>query len=156
MTSLAPNPGPTNAAAVAVISVRWAGSQDDLNPNNEYVELTIDPRFYPLPTYKLEGLTLRNNKNEKFTFPIGSSLQSGQTLKVYSGLGKDPATELYWGRNSGAWDNSGDCVHLIRPNGVVTYALSYGAVSCATFGSNSVTSAAISHEVILEEGLAPR
>lgn len=113
-----------------MIKFRWAGVDDDLDPNNEFIELTIDPRFYPLPTYKLEGCTLRNNKNEYFRFPTGYEIHAGQTVRVYTGSGINSANELYWGRTTGAWSNNGDCAHLIRPTGNVIYALRYGHVNC--------------------------
>lgn len=135
--SLAPNPGPTNSAAVAITYVRWAAPNEDSDPNSEYVELTIDPRFYPSPTYNLGGSTLRNNKNESFTFPAGFLLQSGKTVRVYSGQGINSESELYWGRSTGAWSNNGDCVHLIRPTGGVTYAVYYGHSSCIALSVKS-------------------
>jgi hypothetical protein len=141
--SLAPNPSPGNSAAVAITKVRWAGINDNQDPNNEYVELTIDPRFYPDPTYPLGGCTLRNNLNERFTFPAGYRLPTGQTIRVYSGSGVDTATEFYWGRTSGAWNNNGDCLHLIRPTGNVTYAIMYGHASCTTLSSTTAADVSV-------------
>jgi hypothetical protein len=135
--NLPPNPGENNSAAVAITTLRWAGPLDDLDPNNEFIEITIDPRFYPSATYPIAGATLRNNKDEKFTFPAGSQLQSGQPVRIYSGSGVNSATEYYWGRTTGAWDNSGDCARIIRASGVTTYAFSYGTATCTVSGAST-------------------
>jgi murein DD-endopeptidase MepM/ murein hydrolase activator NlpD len=133
---LAPNPSAGNNAAVAIIHMQWAGMRDDVNPNNEFIEIEIDPRFYPSATYNLAGCTLRNNLNEKFTFPSGFLIKTGEKVRIYSGAGVNSANVLYWGRTSGAWSNKGDCAHLMRPTGVVMYALHYGGSSCASLPLN--------------------
>ena len=123
--SLPPNPV-AGTAPVAITFVRWMGYKDDQNPNNEIVELTLDPRYSPGPLYDLTGFRLQNNAGVSFLFPDGFVINEGQPVWIYSGSGQNTATALYWGRSTGAWHNMGDCVHLVRPDGYDMYRLTFG------------------------------
>jgi murein DD-endopeptidase MepM/ murein hydrolase activator NlpD len=122
----APN---TGTAPVEITFVRWLAARDDLNPNNEFVELTLNPRNAPSGTYDLSGHTLRNNQGDTFTFPGGFRMQQGTTVRVYVGSGRDSPTELYWGRNSGVFDPMGDCIRLQGPTWRGPYRLGLG-IAC--------------------------
>jgi hypothetical protein len=98
--------------------VRWLAVQDDRNPNNEFVELTLDSRFAPSGTYDVSRSTLRNNEGDTFTFPDGFLIHQGAPVRVYMGTGQNSSTELYWRRNSGVFDPMGDCVRFQRPGTV--------------------------------------
>lgn len=117
-----PNPGPSQNP-VAITALRWMGWRDTQNPNNEFVELMLDERFAPEPTFDLSGFTLKNNAGDAFHFPDGFHISQGHPIRVYAGPGEDIATELYWGLSGRAWDAMGDCAHLVRPNGNLMYRL---------------------------------
>jgi hypothetical protein len=85
------------------------------NPNNEFVELTLDPRYAPSGTYDLSRYTLRNNQGDTLTLPDCFRIHQGTTVRVYGGAGENTATELYWGRSTGVFNPMGDCVRLQRP-----------------------------------------
>jgi murein DD-endopeptidase MepM/ murein hydrolase activator NlpD len=114
------------SAPVAITLVRWLAARDDLNPNNEFVELTLNPRNAPFGTYDLSGHTLRNNQGDTFTFPGGFRIQQGATVRVYVGSGQNSPTELYWGRDSGVFDPMGDCLRLQGPTWRGPYRIGLG------------------------------
>lgn len=111
--SYALNPTAATTAPIGITKVRWMGVDDAHNPDNEYVDVTIDPRYVPSGTFSLTGWTLRNNVGATYSFPAGFTLTSSSpTVRVFTGIGQNTATQLYWGRTSGIWDNNGDCAHL--------------------------------------------
>lgn len=112
---LPPNPRETDRAPLAITRVRYMGVRDSANPNNEFVEITADPRYASAPL-SLGGFSLRNKVGESFSFP-SLYLNPGETLRVYSGSGTGGERVLYWGRSAPAWDNWGDCVQLVYPSG---------------------------------------
>ena len=114
--------------AVGITRMSFMGNRDDLNPNNEWVEIKIDPAVYTLPTFDLTGSYLRNNANDRFNFPGGFTIAQGQTVRIYVGSGTNTATTLYWGRPSGVIRNLGDCMELWLP-GSQYYLFGY-AVTC--------------------------
>ena len=113
--NLPPNPQPTDRAPVAITRVRYMGVNDALNPNNEFVEITVDPRFASAPV-ALRGFLLQNKLGETFAFP-DLTLEPGASLRVYTGQGNPTREALFWNRPQPAWDNWGDCVQLVYPSG---------------------------------------
>jgi murein DD-endopeptidase MepM/ murein hydrolase activator NlpD len=126
---LAPN-SPTGSAPAAITFVRWLAARDDQNPNNEFVELTLNPRYAPAGVYDLTRHTLRNNQGDTFTFPDGFRIRQGATVRVYVGPGQNSSTELYWGRSSGVFNPMGDCVRLQGPTWVGAYRVATPGGSC--------------------------
>jgi murein DD-endopeptidase MepM/ murein hydrolase activator NlpD len=113
------NPDPGDNLFVAMTRVRFQGVRDELNPNNEYVEITRDNRFAPA-TLDLSGFTIRNKAGDIFTFPAGFTLTTARTVvKVFTGSGTNTLTELYWGQPSGRWNNSSECVRFFNAAGVI-------------------------------------
>ncbi len=109
--------GGGSTAAFSITTVRWAGTDDVANPNDEFVEVTLDPR-YGGDSMALTGYRIENNANLAFSFPAGFTLTAAQpSVRVYSGSGTATATELYWGQASPAWSNLGDCAQLVDPGG---------------------------------------
>ena len=114
---LAPNPT-GSTAPVTITAVRWMGWKDEQNPNNEFVELTLDLRFVPSGTFDLTGFLLRNNEGESFSFPSGFQIHQDLPVRIFTGSGTNTAIELYWGLSQGVWDNFfGDCAQLLYPGG---------------------------------------
>ncbi|MGI8509887.1 MAG: peptidoglycan DD-metalloendopeptidase family protein [Gemmatimonadaceae bacterium] len=122
-----PQAGPTKKP-VGLSALRWAGVQDEINPNNEYVELAVDPSVFTGASYDLTGHYIKNNEGDRFNFPAGTMMHPGTPLRVYVGNGTNTATALYWGKSAGIFQNLGDCAQLYFPNG--TYYLIGYAVSC--------------------------
>jgi len=127
---LAPNPDPDDTARVAITENRWMGNLDDANPNNEYVELTLDPRYAVSGSVDLTSFTIKTNGGLTYQFPAGFTITNGKPVRVWSGGGTDNSTNLYWGRTSSVWSNNGDCAYLVKPDGYYMYRLYYGPQGC--------------------------
>ena len=84
------------------------------NPNNQFVQLEVDPRFATSGSVNLSGYTLRNNKGTVFQFPSGFVLQRDKPVRIFAGKGTDTQTQLYWGLAQGVWDSLGDCARNIQ------------------------------------------
>jgi len=113
---LAPNPS-GSTAKVTITRWRWTGVNDAQNPNNEFVEITLDPRYVTTSTFDMTGFVLRNNRGDAFAFPSGFQMQVGRSVRVYTGPGISTGTELFWGLGAGVWDNTNDCARLVYPTG---------------------------------------
>ncbi|MDX1522115.1 MAG: lamin tail domain-containing protein, partial [Anaerolineae bacterium] len=59
----------------------------------------------------LTGWILQDEVETKYIFP-SFSLPSQATVRVWVKSGTDNATNLYWGRNSATWNNTGDTASL--------------------------------------------
>jgi len=93
--------------------------QDDRHPNNEYVQLAI--RRGGPKKVDLSGWAIRNRAGLVYGFPLGTKLQKGVPLRLYTGVGVDSADTLFWGRPAGVWVDEGDCVELIDARGDVVH-----------------------------------
>jgi murein DD-endopeptidase MepM/ murein hydrolase activator NlpD len=121
------NPNAGDTAPVGITRVRYAGVNDATSPNNEFVDVTIDPRYVSGGTFDLSGWRLRTNSGMTYTFPTGTKLTStSPTVQVYTGGGLNTPTQLYWGQASGVWNNLGDCAHLLNAAGTYLYQVTYG------------------------------
>jgi competence protein ComEC len=102
----------TAFTVVGITEVRWAGPDDAHNPNNEFIEVAIDPQLQA-GTFDLTGWSLRNDLGDRYTFPTGFTLtRQTPRVRVYSGSGSNSATSLYWSKAGGVWPNVGGCVYL--------------------------------------------
>jgi murein DD-endopeptidase MepM/ murein hydrolase activator NlpD len=130
-----PNVDATAKAPVAITAIQWMGWRDDQHPNNEWVELTLDPRVAALGRFDLTGYRLCNNRGDTFQFPGGFMLLKDRPIYVFAGSGEQTETELYWSHPP-TWDHMGDCVRLVKPDGQYMYRLNYSRAGW-TGGSKS-------------------
>lgn len=76
------------------------------NLNDEYLvfentgETTLD----------LGGWTVADAASHEYTFPEDFELEAGATVTLHTGRGADTESDLYWGSDSGVWDNGGDTI----------------------------------------------
>jgi hypothetical protein len=123
-----PNPH-GSSAAVTITRLRWQGVDDQRNPNNEFVEVTLDPHFAPARV-AMQPYSISNNAGDVFRFPAGFALTRDQpTVRIYTGEGTASPGVLYWGRRQGVWRNrpAADCAVLNGPNNL-RYTFWYGQV----------------------------
>lgn len=123
-----PNPH-GSTSWVTITRLRWQGVEDRANPNNEFVEVTLDARFAPARV-AMEKYTLTNNAGDLFRFPPGFALtHESPTVRIYTGEGTGSASALYWGKRHGIWSNrpAADCAVLTFPAGN-RYTFHYGEV----------------------------
>lgn len=59
----------------------------------------------------MTGWTLNDEVDTTYTFPT-FTLAAGSTVRVWVTAGTDDETNLYWGRGSAVWNNSGDTAFL--------------------------------------------
>ena len=86
----------------------------------EYVQLRNDN---DLPV-DLGGWTLRDKKDEKqsMTFPEGTELKPGSTVKVFT----EPGHRLSFNSKSAIWNDAGDIAVLLNPDGEEISRFAYG------------------------------
>ncbi|MFC3478753.1 lamin tail domain-containing protein [Halobacterium litoreum] len=97
----------SGALRIATVNADAEGD-DRTNLNGEYVVLE-NATDRPL---ELGGWTLSDAADHEYVFPAGFELDAGATVTVYTGSGRNSATELYWGADSPVWNNSGDTVSV--------------------------------------------
>ncbi|MDF1596142.1 MAG: lamin tail domain-containing protein [Acidimicrobiia bacterium] len=91
-----------------------APGPDDENLNGEWVEITNGG----LETQLLTGWSLRDAESvHRFTFPVGTSLEPGDSLRISTGCGTDERRLLHWCSGGPVWNNGGDVAFLLDPDG---------------------------------------
>ncbi|WP_126664350.1 lamin tail domain-containing protein [Haloterrigena salifodinae] len=90
-----------------------AAGNDHENLNGEYIELTNEGSS----SIDMTGWTLADDADHTFYFPSGFSLESGESVTIYSGSGSNSETELYWGSGRAIWNNSGDTIIVTNADG---------------------------------------
>lgn len=83
---------------------------------------------------QLDGWTLRDLVGHRYVIPQGVLLVPGQRLRVFTG--GDPGADsvapaetekvLHMGRRKAVWNNPGDLLELMDPNGVIVVSEGYG------------------------------
>jgi hypothetical protein len=72
----------------------------------------------------MTGWTLNDEAYNTFVFPT-FSLAPGAAVRVWTGGGRDTATDLYWGRGVAVWNNIGDRAYLRDQEGRLVHVYSY-------------------------------
>jgi endonuclease YncB( thermonuclease family) len=74
----------------------------------------------------LGGWTLRDESSQnRYLFPTGTVLTPGGQVRIHTGCGDDSPTDLYWCASGPVWNNGGDTVLLLDPQGNVAGRLRY-------------------------------
>jgi micrococcal nuclease len=111
----------TTTDRLAVSLVADAPGNDNENRNGEYVTLRNrgdDP-------LDLSGWQITDAAGKTYTFPDGTTLAGGATLRVHSGSGSDDGTDYYWNRSGAVWNNDGDTLRLTDTDGELVVSLTY-------------------------------
>lgn len=119
-TDPTPSPSPSDGAGesqdadlvISNIHADAAGN-DHNNLNDEYIELTNEGDS----AVDMTGWTLSDEANHEYTFPSGFTLESGESVTIYTGSGSNTESELYWGSGAAVWNNSGDTIIVRNDNG---------------------------------------
>lgn len=126
---------PVNNAGGSVFfgltEARAMGYRDDINPNNEYVEISRDPAFAPA-SLDIGGATIRTRAGTQYTVPAGTLL-SGATpaIRIYTGPGTNSPTILYMGKSAGIYDNRRECISVFNAAGLIRNQLAMGVDGCS-------------------------
>jgi endonuclease YncB( thermonuclease family) len=117
--------GPSQEVPITVHVLWDAPGNDNANINGEYVEIA-NAGNVPLP---LDGWWVRDNayrgyKAHGYTFPAGTVVPAGRSIRVHPGVGTNTATDHFWGlaesvfeNVTGAPTNMGDGAWLFDPDG---------------------------------------
>jgi beta-lactamase superfamily II metal-dependent hydrolase len=94
----------------------------DLSLKDEWVKITNKgSSSVSLAGWKVED----KGGKHIYTFP-SYTLNYGSTVTLYTGKGKDTATELYWQLNDPVWNNNGDTAYLLDNSGKLVSELERG------------------------------
>lgn len=104
----------TSAGSLEVANVHEdAEGNDHENENDEYITF----RNSGDEPIDIGGWTLSDEADHTYVFPSEFSLESGDTVTVYTGSGSDTDSELYWGSNAAIWNNDGDTIIVVAEDG---------------------------------------
>jgi competence protein ComEC len=110
------------SARIEVSAIHADAAGDDAeNLADEYVVVT-NRGSEPVD---LSGWVLTDESGARYTFPSNTVLAPGDSLTVRTGDGTDTATDRYWDAGRPVWNNDGDTVTLLRPDGGVVVEVSY-------------------------------
>jgi micrococcal nuclease len=112
----------TRETGVKIVHIEAdAPGNDAENPNGEWVEIVNEGS----EAVNLEGYSIKDEATHIYTFPA-LTLQSGATVRLYSGQGQDDASSLYWGLvGEAVWNNSGDSAFLRDSEGNLVDSYTY-------------------------------
>lgn len=99
-----------------------APGNDHENRNGEYIVLRNEGSE-PLG---LTGWRIEDEADHTYQFPTGFTLAPGDTVTLYTGVGTDSDTALYWGSEDAVWNNGGDTIFLYDETGSVVLEYPYG------------------------------
>ena len=77
----------------------------------------------------MEGWWIKADSGAKYDFPDNFSLGSDKAVKVWTKVGQDTSSNLYWDRTEEAWNNNGDTGYLKDKDGDLVDSFTYGDVS---------------------------
>ncbi len=92
-------------ADIQIIFIEY--NPDGSDVDGEYVRL----QNMGATAHDMTDWTLRDAVNTVFTFP-NFTLQSSASVSVWVKSGSNSTTDLYWGRGSSVWTNTGDTATL--------------------------------------------
>lgn len=113
-----PSPTPSPSAGVEIVGVEYDPPGDDLAGENVLIANKGQSAV------SLAGWTLRDESNTTYTFPA-FTLASGAEVRVWVKTGADDSANLYWGRGSPVWNNTGDTATLRDAAGALVSVFSY-------------------------------
>lgn len=75
--------------------------------------------------YDLSRHLIVDEANHDYLFPRGTFLAPGDCVLVVTGMGDDEEGVMYQDRRGPVWNNEGDTVHLLDPDGAVLSRMSF-------------------------------
>jgi micrococcal nuclease len=98
-----------------------APGRDNENPNGEWIEIANQGR----QPVNMAGFTLKDEANNIYIFG-DFTVAPGVSFRLFSGQGRNTATELYWGLvNRSVWNNDSDSAFLRDAQGALVDSFTY-------------------------------
>ena len=94
-----------------------AQGDDRNNLNDEYVKIVYTSNETDPDFIDLSGYILRDANGNEFYFPNDLIILNGQNIVIYTGLGENTNTALFWNNSSPIWNNENDKAYLIDNTG---------------------------------------
>ena len=116
--------GPRAEAILGIVGVVFdAPGDDNQNLNEEWIVIQNEGAT----PVDLTGWGIKDESaSHRFSFPASFTLFAGESVTVRTGCGTDFGTDLHWcNQGSAVWNNDGDTVFLLDPNGNTHVAYSY-------------------------------
>jgi endonuclease G len=114
------SPTPTGTPTIGITIVEVLADPPGSDADGEYVRIRNDGTS----PVTMTGWTLRDEADTVFTFPA-FTLAPAAEVRVWVRAGVNDAANLYWGRGSAVWNNTGDTAILRDAAGVEVARLSY-------------------------------
>lgn len=124
-----PNPCSACSSNITITAVRWMGPNDAAEPNNDYIELTLDKRYGP-KVRDIGGFRIRTGFTKDYKLPRKLSIRTGRPIRVYSGSGRNTKREVYLKQKEGILNDFGDCLLLLDSRQRLQYFYRFGGASC--------------------------
>lgn len=107
--------GPSTGGSFELVEISAnPPGRDEENLGGEYVTI-VNTGDTPAD---LTGFVLRDGSStNRYEFPPGYVVEADQAFTVTVGCGEDTPTRLHWCHGSPVWDNGGDEIFLVDPNG---------------------------------------
>ena len=119
-TPVTPTPVTPTPVTPSITIVEILADPPGVDLDGEYVRL----RNTGASAVSMTNWTLRDAVDTVYTFPTFTLAPSGE-VRVWVKSGTDDATNLYWGRGSPVWNNTGDTAILRNASGAEIARLSY-------------------------------
>ena len=112
-----------DADGIALSVQADAPGDDSANLNGEWLAIR-NTGDAPLD---LSGWGVKDESaSHRYTFPDGTTVAAGATLRLLTGCGEDTADVRHWcAGGSAVWNNDGDTAFLLDPDGRTVTSLSY-------------------------------
>ena len=84
----------------------------DYQPTTSPLDEWVDIKNLGGSLVDMTGWRISSDSGNKYDFPDDFELKSGQTVRVYTKLGTDGASQLYMNRTKEFWKDTSDCGYL--------------------------------------------
>lgn len=106
----------TIQSKISIAEVHYdAEGNDEQNLNDEYVVLVNNEEV----AMDLSGWSIHDDHGNRFDFPPGFSLAPSTSVTIYTGIGTNITTALYWHHFSPVWTNDGDTVFIYNEKDIL-------------------------------------
>ena len=112
---------PAAQAAVAkpldVVSIKYDPAGKDRRTNAAINQEYMVVKNTSGRTIDATGYRIKDAANHTFVFPRGTRIGAGKQVVIRTGKGTNSSTTLYWKQGNYVWNNTGDTLRLLTPQG---------------------------------------